>query len=787
MAHRMGGLAAVATFLLAFGLAATRSAALCVTDTTTADFAAGALGACYAGDRAGGEVLLAPTEGTEFSGGPGLPAGWVFADWNPPDGTASVGGGALSVNSGRVNSDPVAYGPGRVLEFVATFGAQPFQHVGLGGGDNTIGTSGIYGHEARQWVMFSTKDTSSNVFARSNDGSTALDNSVATIDGLPHRYRIEWGASEINYFIDGTLVQTHSITIAGPMRPAISEYQVPAPLLEVNWIRMTPYASPCTYDSAVVDGGNNGADWTSLTAGTQLPGGTAVTIQTRSGNTLVPDMSWSGFQALSGGTTIQSPNARYLQYRVILSTGDSAVTPELEDAQVCFDACTVSGAEICDNIDNDCDGQIDEGTDGAPCNTGVPGACADSINVCNAGVLQCPQTVFPVGETCNNIDDDCDGSTDEGTGGAPCNSGVPGICAPSNQVCSGGTLQCPQTIFPGTETCNNLDDDCDGSTDEGTGGSPCMTGLLGVCAPGTNQCQSGSLVCVQNTSGGPEVCNNLDDDCDGSTDEGDPGGGGGCVTGTPGICSAGTLHCSGGSVVCQPNATPTTEVCNGLDDNCNGTTDEGTGGAACDTGQPGVCGPGTEACQAGTLNCIQTTAGSTELCETGQDEDCNGEVDEVGCACAMAETTISTTQTKINKVKLSDQPAKDKVLAKGTFTLPMAGLIDPATEVVRIRINDDTGLHYEGVIPAGSFTASPSGRTFKYSDKTLAHDGIKKAKFAIKGDGVTVKYLFKAQGLDQPTFTAGTGTATVVIGTRCFEDNADTCVASPSGASIKCR
>jgi Putative metal-binding motif len=789
MTHRPCGIAAVAAFAFLVACVAPPSAAaqVCATDTTTADFAAGTLGACYAGESGDGEVLLAPTEGTEFFGGPGLPAGWVFADWTG-SGTASVGSGLLTVNSGRVNSDPVAYGPGRALEFVATFGAQTFQHVGLGDGDNSITASGIYGASTRQWTMFSTNNTTTDVFARSSNGTTDTVTSVAVIPvtPVPHLYRIEWDVSEVRYYIDGGLVATHAVAIAGPMRPAISEFQIPAPALIVDWIRMTPFGAGCTFDSAVFDGANGGADWSTLDAGTVLPTGTGITVQTRSGNTPAPDGSWSAFQALSGNT-IQSPTRRYLQYRAALSSTDPNATAELEDAEVCYNPCTPSGPEVCDNVDNDCDGQVDEGTGGTPCDTGVPGICADSTSVCTAGVLQCPQTIFPGTETCNNLDDDCDGAVDEGTGGAPCDTGVPGVCAPSTQVCSGGTLQCPQTIFPGTETCNNLDDDCDGAVDEGTGGSPCMTGLLGVCAPGTNQCQSGSLVCVQDNSGGPEVCNGLDDDCDGSTDQGNPGGGGGCVTGTPGICSPGTLQCTGGSLLCQPNATPTTEVCNGLDDNCNGTADEGTGGAACSTGLPGVCDPGTQQCESGTLNCIQNTAASTELCETGQDEDCNGETDEVGCACAMMDTVVSTTQTKINKVKLSSKPGRDKVLAKGTFTLPMAGAIDPVADVVRIRISDNTGLHYEGVIPAGSFVASPSGRRFKYSDKSLANDGIKKAKLAILSDEVTVKYLFKAQGLDQPAFTAGTGTATVIIGTSCFEDSADTCVLSPSGSTAKCR
>jgi hypothetical protein len=72
-----------------------------------------------------------------------------------------------------------------------------------------------------------------------------------------------------------------------------------------------------------------------------------------------------------------------------------------------------------------------------------------------------------------------------------------------------------------------------------------------------------------------EVCDNRDNDCDGSIDEGDPGGGATCVTALPGVCSAGTAHCARGTVVCQPNIAPSPETCNGLDDDCDGVVDEG--------------------------------------------------------------------------------------------------------------------------------------------------------------------------------------------------------------------
>jgi len=71
-----------------------------------------------------------------------------------------------------------------------------------------------------------------------------------------------------------------------------------------------------------------------------------------------------------------------------------------------------------------------------------------------------------------------------------------------------------------------------------------------------------------------DVCNGLDDDCDGSVDEGDPGGGIACSTGLSGVCAAGTTSCSNGAIVCNQNQQPSLEVCNGLDDDCDSQADE---------------------------------------------------------------------------------------------------------------------------------------------------------------------------------------------------------------------
>jgi hypothetical protein len=291
--------------------------------------------------------------------------------------------------------------------------------------------------------------------------------------------------------------------------------------------------------------------------------------------------------------------------------------------------------EVCDGKDNDCNGAIDEGNPGGglACNTGKPGVCAAGITACTSGTVVCNQTVQPTAEVCDGLDNNCNGQADEGNpgGGLPCNTGKKGVCAAGTTACQGGTIVCVQNVQPSAETCDGLDNDCDGVVDNGNpgGGVSCSTGKLGVCAAGTTACSNGSVVCNQNVQPSAEVCDGKDNNCDGNVDEGNPGGGLNCSTGKPGICAAGTTACSGGAVVCNQNNQPTAEICNGLDDDCNGVVDNGNpgGGVACSTGLLGVCNAGTTACTNSVIVCNQNVQPSTEVCD-GKDNNCNGSIDE---------------------------------------------------------------------------------------------------------------------------------------------------------------
>src|SRR5262249_16632513 len=131
----------------------------------------------------------------------------------------------------------------------------------------------------------------------------------------PHRYRIDVTGTQAIYSIDGNVVATQPANFAANLRPVASDAQPTAPALSVDWLDEAAYGASCAGASRLFDAGST-VDWTTLSNVASLPTGTGVTFETRTS----PDATtWSPYAPVSAGT-IASPDNRYLQYRVTLST-----------------------------------------------------------------------------------------------------------------------------------------------------------------------------------------------------------------------------------------------------------------------------------------------------------------------------------------------------------------------------------------------------------------------------------------------------------------------------------
>ncbi|HEX2971490.1 MAG TPA: DUF4082 domain-containing protein [Tepidisphaeraceae bacterium] len=292
-------------------------------ETGAGEFGAGSGSSVLVTNKAGGELQLMPTVGDEFDGSE-LGSAWNNTTWSSGSGvaTAAESNGILSL--GRMQMLSVQTMSGTAIEGRIAFANGRGLQFGLATG--LLSTAGNYS------AVFTTKSTTTTLYARVNQAGTLRDVSLGAIPLGFHIYRVQPIATGFQFYIDGVLRTTITRTVpVGTQLKAALAAQNGLPVLQADWVRAISYPGQGSFISAVFDAGRS-VTWQSGSWTADVPAGTSLRVEISSGDSADPeDGTWSAWNAVESGLPIAGQVGRYVRYRLQLTTSDSTKTPTVFD------------------------------------------------------------------------------------------------------------------------------------------------------------------------------------------------------------------------------------------------------------------------------------------------------------------------------------------------------------------------------------------------------------------------------------------------------------------------
>jgi hypothetical protein len=291
-----------------------------LTQTSFADFN----GACalqsgaLASDTNGGSVTLAAATADTFDGAALDPTRWAFGSWGSGSYAPVVSGGELTLPGGGFVQSSATYTHG-IMDTVAAFGNAAWEHIGFASN----------GFVANQYLLFSTYLGDGHLYARVNNNISEARVDLGLIPTGLHRYHLEWNVldavtDQILFDIDGLQVASINITNAGLNNLYAYFSNNGTQTLAVDSAQLAPpYTANGTYTSCALDAGAN-SQWQTIAWDASTPSGTGLLVEAQSSS---DGTAWSGWAAVgASGANLAAP-ARFVQYRLSLSSSNPATSP----------------------------------------------------------------------------------------------------------------------------------------------------------------------------------------------------------------------------------------------------------------------------------------------------------------------------------------------------------------------------------------------------------------------------------------------------------------------------